>query len=94
MVLKAIENLIEELKGIESLEHARRKQDYLTTQELVKSYQESNRASFMLNLIYKNLLAVIEENSKEGEIDTRSDEQKQTHQQCFGLLTQIGHPRV
>ena len=96
MVLKAMENLIDELKLIESLEHSRRNEEYLNANNLTESYRKSDSARWMLNKMNDNLFLVCKENERkdDGSGDTRSDEQKRIHQECFGLMTRINSSKV
>lgn len=93
MVITAMENLIEELKLTESLEHSKRNEEFLDSRQLSESYQKSDRARWMLNKMYDNLVAVMKLNEKTEEND-RSEEQIRTHQECFGLVAKIGQRRL
>lgn len=84
MVITAIENFIEKFKIEERLEFARREQDHLNSQELIKSYHTSDRARYVLNSLNDELFLVMKE--IDDKKDDRTDEEKQISQQCFGLM--------
>lgn len=96
MVLKAMENLIDDLKLIKALEYGIRKEKHLNGDQLAESYRKSDRAGWMLDKMYDNLFLVCQENERkdDGSGDIRSDEQKQVHQECFGLMARIKSSKV
>ena len=92
MVLTILENYIDKMKNIESLEFAKRHEDpFMQTAELVVSYRKSDRARWALNALNDALFLACKnfERKDDGSKDVRTDEQKRKHQECFGLMARI-----